>query len=182
MNKKKDPISEEGENDSVNNANISEVKEGGESSEGENGGMHNSWMKKVELPTFEGCDPLGWIARAENFFEAQVKLIEKLHLAFISMEGNVVHWFQFWRQKSNNPSWEEFSMALLRRFGGNGRSTVYERLAALRQTSSMEDYVQEIELLVAQSISTPEDQFWVISYQDYEKISGVKCVLMIRRI
>ena len=30
-----------------------------------------SWVKKVELPTFEGHDPLGWLARAEKFFEVQ---------------------------------------------------------------------------------------------------------------
>ena len=51
-----------------------------------------SWIKKVELPTFEGHDPLGWLARAEKFFEVQqVKTSERLRLAFFSMEGNVVH-------------------------------------------------------------------------------------------
>lgn len=29
------------------------------------------WIKKVELPIFEGIDPIGWIARAEKFFEIQ---------------------------------------------------------------------------------------------------------------
>lgn len=35
---------------------------------------------------------------------------------------------------------------------------MYERLAALRQIGSVEDYVQEFELLVAQALSTPEEQ------------------------
>lgn len=59
------------------------------------GETHRSWMK-VELPTFEGSDPLGWVARAERFFKVQqIKPTEKLRLAFISMEGKAV-WFQFW--------------------------------------------------------------------------------------
>lgn len=66
--------------------------------EAEGGGIDDevetphSWMKKKELPTFEGSDPLGWVARVEKFFEVQqVKPSAKLRLAFISM----VHWFQF---------------------------------------------------------------------------------------
>lgn len=66
--------------------------------------------------------------------------------------------FQYWRQKSKTPSWEDFSTALLRRFGGNGHGTVYERLATLRQSSSMDEYVQEFELLVAQASTTSEEQ------------------------
>lgn len=118
-----------------------------------------SWLKKVVLPAFEGEDPLGWVARAEKFFEVQgVKSTEKLHLAFISMEGNAVHWYQFWRQKAKKASWEEFTAALLRRFGGDDRGTVYERLAAVRQSGNVGDFVQEFELLVAQAPQTPEDQ------------------------
>lgn len=39
-----------------------------------------------------------------------------------------------------------------------GRGTVYERLAALRQTGTVEEYVQQFELLVAQAPTTSEDQ------------------------
>jgi len=56
------------------------------------------WTKKVELPVFDGTDPLSWIARAEIFFEVhQVKEEEKIRLAFISMEGEAVHWYRFIR-------------------------------------------------------------------------------------
>jgi len=49
-------------------------------------------IKKVELPTLRGQDPLGWLARAKKIFKVQqVKTNEKLKLAFISMEENVVH-------------------------------------------------------------------------------------------
>ena len=30
--------------------------------------VQKHWMKKVELPTLEGSDPMGWISRAEKFF------------------------------------------------------------------------------------------------------------------
>lgn len=126
---------------------------------GEEEDSHRSWTKKVELPSFEGSDPLGWIARAEKFFEVQKRRpLEKLLLAFISMEGMTVHWFQFWRQKSKNPTWESLTMALKWRFGGLGRGMVYEKLASLRQTGTVEEYVQEFELLVVQAANTSEDR------------------------
>ncbi|WVY98448.1 hypothetical protein V8G54_030599 [Vigna mungo] len=41
-----------------------------------------SWMKCVELPTFEGTDPIGWIAKVEKFFDIQsVTEKEKMKLA-----------------------------------------------------------------------------------------------------
>jgi len=52
-------------------------------------GQLKPWTRRVELPSFEGADPSGWLARAEKFFEVQsVSCREGLQLAFISMEGS----------------------------------------------------------------------------------------------
>jgi len=102
--KKAEKVSEGGEN-SVNGE---EKKEGnyeceGNSEEEEEEGV-KTWAKRVELPTFEGIDPQGWVSRAEKFFEVQnVSAKEKLKLAFISMEGSANHWFKFWRKKIQEP-------------------------------------------------------------------------------
>ena len=81
----------------------------------------------MELTTFEGNDMLGWTARAGNFFEVKnASQKEKLYLALICMEGDNNYWFKFWPQKSRNPSWEDFTTALNRRFEGRERNTVFE--------------------------------------------------------
>jgi len=111
--------------------------------------VQKQWMKRVELPTFEGSDPMGWIARAEKFFEIQnISPKEKLRLAFISMEGNASHWF----------SMESFTEALNKRFGGKDRSTVFEKLQSIRQNEGVKEYVQEFERLVAQIPDLSEEQ------------------------
>ena len=46
---------------------------------------------------------------------------DKLTIAFISMEGNESYWLRFWKQKTNNQSWESFTEALIRRFGGRDK-------------------------------------------------------------
>ncbi|MCI66694.1 hypothetical protein A2U01_0087952, partial [Trifolium medium] len=67
------------------------------------------------------------------------------------MEGNAVHWFQCWHQKSKNASWEEFVTARLQRYGGSRCGTVCERLAAIRQKGRVENYIQDFELLVSEA-------------------------------
>lgn len=89
-------------------------------------------MKRVELPTFEGSDPMGWIARAKKFFAIQsISSKEKLRLTFISMEGSTSHWFSFCKKKTKNPSWEGFTEALNKRFRCKERSIVFEKLTTL---------------------------------------------------
>ncbi|KAG2405435.1 uncharacterized protein HKW66_Vig0046900 [Vigna angularis] len=81
--------------------------------------VQKSWMKRVELPTFEGVDPMGWIARAEKFFELQnVTEREKMKLVYICMEAGANYWFRFWRKKVKNSTWATLTEAMVRRFGG----------------------------------------------------------------
>lgn len=49
------------------------------------------WMKKAELPNFEGSDPLGWIAKAEKFFmEQEILQNDHSQWAFMNMEGEAM--------------------------------------------------------------------------------------------
>lgn len=52
-------------------------------------------VKKVELPSFDGEDPVGWITRAETYFDVQGTAEKvKVRLAKISMEGETIHWYK----------------------------------------------------------------------------------------
>ncbi|MCI13199.1 hypothetical protein A2U01_0034315 [Trifolium medium] len=64
--------------------------------------------KKVELPSFDGDDPAGWISRAEIYFKVQ----------------------------GTSPEIKGLKDALLERYGGNGEGDVYEQLSELRQRVS----------------------------------------------
>ena len=75
------------------------------------------WAQKVELPTFMGTYPIGWIARAEKFFEVlEIPSFHKLQYAFMSMEGAATHWFYIWSQNNPDSDWESFSTVLIKRF------------------------------------------------------------------
>ncbi|XP_052727710.1 uncharacterized protein LOC128195001 [Vigna angularis] len=130
-----------------------------EESEDDRGEVQRSWMKRVELPTFEGTDPTGWIEKAEKFFDIQgVTEKEKMKLVYICMDGGANYWFRFWRKKTRHPTWKSFKEALTRRFGGRNRGTVFEKLAAVRQRGGVHEYIQGFEVLVAQATGVIEDQ------------------------
>jgi len=81
--------------------------------------------------------PNGLHHKGENSFNPTTEAVKKLMFAFINMEENVVHWYQCWRKVSKNPSWEELTAMLLRRFWGWIKDLIYKRLAALSQNTSV---------------------------------------------
>ncbi|KOM39221.1 hypothetical protein LR48_Vigan03g260300 [Vigna angularis] len=118
-----------------------------------------NWRRKVELPTFEGPDPLNWINRAEKFFEIQkVAEAEKVELTYLSMEGSAGYWFKFWKEKASDRSWEGLKEALLIRFESRNRGGIFERMAAISQTGTVEEYVRDFEALVGQTKAFSNDQ------------------------
>ncbi|XP_017438377.1 uncharacterized protein LOC108344443 [Vigna angularis] len=113
-----------------------------------------NWRKRVELPVFEGLDTLNWINWAERFFEFQgVEEEEKVRLAYVSMEGSVGYWFKAWKEKAKNFSWDGLKEALVIRFG-----TIVERLTALRQTGTVDEYVQYFKILAGRTKRVPDKQ------------------------
>ena len=65
--------------------------------------------KKVELPTFNGEDPYGWISQAEFYFSAQgVPMELQIQLAQLCMEGMPWHWFKMLKEENPNLDWEKF--------------------------------------------------------------------------
>ncbi|MCH96321.1 retrotransposon gag protein, partial [Trifolium medium] len=117
-------------------------------------------VKKVELPTFDGEDPAGWISRAEVYFRVQDTRSEvKVNLAQLCMEGPTIHFFNSLINENENLNWDQLKQALLERYGGHGEGDVYEQLTELRQRGNVDDYINDFEYLTAQIPRLPDKQF-----------------------
>ncbi|PNY01457.1 hypothetical protein L195_g024752, partial [Trifolium pratense] len=82
--------------------------------------------KKVKLPVFEGNDPVAWITRAKIYFDVQNTSGEmRVTLARLSMEGATIHC----DRHLENP---------------------FKELSSLRETGSVEEFVEAFELLSSQ--------------------------------
>jgi hypothetical protein len=117
-------------------------------------------VKKVELPPFDGEDPVGWITRAETYFEVQGTSEEvKVRLAKLSMEGTTIHWFNLLRDTKNNLTWTRLKQALIERYGGRQSDNQFEELKDLQQIGDVEEYIIEYEYISSQVARLPEDQY-----------------------
>jgi hypothetical protein len=117
-------------------------------------------VKKVELPAFNGDDPVGWITRAETYFEVQGTTEEvKVRLAKLSMEGTTIHWFNLLRETEDNLTWLKLKQALIDRYGGRSSDNLFEELKDLKQTGDVEDYISEFEYVSSQVNRLPEEQY-----------------------
>ncbi|MCH83460.1 RNA-directed DNA polymerase (Reverse transcriptase), partial [Trifolium medium] len=82
-------------------------------------------VKKVELPTFNGEDPAGWISRAEIYFRVQDTIPEvRVKLAQLCMEGSTIHFFNSLIGEDEDLTWEKLKEALLGRYGGHGEGDI----------------------------------------------------------
>ncbi|GAU35803.1 hypothetical protein TSUD_155780 [Trifolium subterraneum] len=116
--------------------------------------------KKVKLPVFDGEDPVAWITRAEIYFDVQNTMEEmKVKLSRLSMEGPTIHWFNLLLEAEDNLSWVKLKKALIARYGGRRLENPFEELSTLKQTGSVEDYVESFELLSSQVGRLPEEQY-----------------------
>ncbi|WVZ24155.1 hypothetical protein V8G54_002699 [Vigna mungo] len=127
--------------------------------EGERSDNLPNWRRRVELPIFEGTDPMNWINKAEKFFAIQkVAEAEKVELSHMSMDGSAGYWFKFWMDKVSDRTWESLKEALLIRFESRPCGGVFERMAAIKQTTTVEDYVKEFEALAGQTKEFSDNQ------------------------
>ncbi|KAJ1422761.1 Retrotransposon gag domain [Sesbania bispinosa] len=116
--------------------------------------------KKVELPLFDGVDPVGWITRAETYFEVQNTSDEvKVKLAKLSMDGYTIHWFNLWKETEDHLTWPKLKQALIEQYGGRCFDNPFEELSDLRQIGSIEEYIAEFELISSQVGRLPEEQY-----------------------
>lgn len=75
-------------------------------------------LGKMDLPTFDGSDPLGWLARADQYFLVHSTSTDmKLKLAVIAMAGATMSWIQLLLRRNPQLTWSKFSQELLERFG-----------------------------------------------------------------
>ncbi|KAJ9543643.1 hypothetical protein OSB04_023350 [Centaurea solstitialis] len=117
-------------------------------------------VKKVELPMFDGDDPVGWITRAEVYFEVQgTPSNVKVKLAKLSMEGATIHWFNLLWATTENLTWERFKQALIERYGGRQSDNPFEELKDLNQTGSVDEFITEFEYISSQVSRLPEEQY-----------------------
>lgn len=93
----------------------------------------NTFSKKLNIPSFNGSDPGGWLAGAEQYFELHsTRSEQKVTIALICMEDGALHWLCWLHQCIPNLTWEQLTFELWHRYGANLLMNPYERLSEVK--------------------------------------------------
>ncbi|XP_057436668.1 uncharacterized protein LOC130729063 [Lotus japonicus] len=108
-----------------------------------------SRWRKLEIPIFGGEDAYGWIHKLERYFELRgVADDERMQATLLALEGKALSWFQWCERCNPTPTWEGFKLAVIRRFQPAMVQNPFELLLSLKQSSTVEAYVEEFERYV----------------------------------
>nr|XP_012575096.1 uncharacterized protein LOC105852867 [Cicer arietinum] len=131
---------------------------------GSNGGhseevhRREKWQK-LEIPIFAGEDAFGWTHRLERYFLLkEVTEEEKMQATVMALEGKALSWYHWWEKCNPNPNWEGFKIAVVRRFQPSMVQNPFEQLLSLKQTGTVDEYVENFEKYVG-AMRTIDQEF-----------------------
>lgn len=80
----------------------------------------NPHHMKLEVPRFDGLDPLEWIFKITQFFKYHLTLDQdRLTISSFYMDGPTLAWFQWLTHNGQLASWPGFLQALETRFASS---------------------------------------------------------------
>lgn len=124
---------------------------------------------KLDIPRFNGTDPLGWIFKINQFFDFhQTVEDQRLRIASFYMEGDALSWYQWMYSIGQLLSWATFLHALELRFAPSKYEDPQGALFKLCQTSTVRAYQAEFESLANRIMGLPP-QFYLSCF-----VSGMK--------
>ena len=111
---------------------------------------------KLEVPRFDGSEPIGWIYKINQFFEYHgTPETERLTVASFYMEGRALAWFQWMNSNGQFTSWSSFIQALRTRFAPSQYDDPTGALFKLVQKETVAQYLSEFEELANWVIGLP---------------------------
>lgn len=103
---------------------------------------------KIQLPTFDGFNPLDWMFQADNYFTYyNIPDAQRLALSVFYFKGDALSWYKHLANNNLLGTWQQFTCALKLRFGPSTFENHQATLFKLRQTSTVTVYQTEFELI-----------------------------------
>jgi hypothetical protein len=115
---------------------------------------------KLDIPRFDGTDPLGWIFKINQFFDYHLTPEDqRLRIAAFYMDGEALTWFQWLHQNGQILTWPTFLHALETRFAPSQYEDPKGALFKLSQTASVKEYQAQFESLANRIIGLPPSYY-----------------------
>jgi hypothetical protein len=130
--------------------------EGGRAFRGDSGRMqgedrqsldpHYQGLPKLPFPRFSGGDPIVWLDRCMEYFTTyRVSNAMWVSVSSMNLEHVAAQWWQYHKLRHGFGGWQEFTSAMVAKFGANAYPKALRGLLALKQTGTLDSYVSEFE-------------------------------------
>nr|KYP71924.1 hypothetical protein KK1_011204 [Cajanus cajan] len=111
---------------------------------------------KLDLPRFDGTEPVSWIFKIKQFFDYhQTPEEQRLRMVSFALEGEALTWFQWVHANNMMTTWEAFLQALEVRFASSHYEDPKGALFKLCQTSIIHEYQNQFETLANCIVGLP---------------------------
>lgn len=111
--------------------------------------QHSPPVPKIEFPKFDGDSPRLWCDHCETYFEVYAVISAlKTRFATLNFQGVAKTWLQTIERRGRINDWEQFCAKVFERFDKDQYPKQLKQLDALKQTSSVEEYLKQFEKLV----------------------------------
>ena len=118
--------------------------------------FHQRNSVKLDVPRFDGRDPMGWIFKISQLFEYQnTPEEERITVAFFYLDGAALSWYQWMFRNGFITSWSGFLQALESRFAPSYYDDPKGALFKLTQRGTVNEYLTEFERLANRVIGLP---------------------------
>ncbi|KAL4271596.1 hypothetical protein GQ457_13G023790 [Hibiscus cannabinus] len=118
---------------------------------------------KIELQTFDGENPRGWVRRCQKYFSIfAIPEFQKMEIASMYLVGKAETWFDGYIMQKNKATWHEFTTDLCHRFCNKNFNDIIEDFNKLVQKGTVEEYQEKFELqpyMLQHNASLGEDYF-----------------------
>lgn len=106
--------------------------------------FHQRNNVKLDIPRFDGRDPLGWIFKISQLFEYQnTPEEERITVASFYLDGAALSWYQWMFRNGFITSWSGFLQALESRFAPTFYDDPKGALFKLTQRGNVNEYLTE---------------------------------------
>ncbi|XP_028230859.1 uncharacterized protein LOC114411353 [Glycine soja] len=117
---------------------------------------HQRSAVKIDIPRFDGRDPLGWIFKITQLFQYQnTPEDERITVASLYLDGAALSWYQWMYINWLITTWNGFLQALESRFAPTFYEDPKRALFKLTQTSTVNEYLTDFERFANRVVGLP---------------------------
>jgi hypothetical protein len=119
---------------------------GGQGEPHPHGEQYHQPLPKLSFPKYSEGDPVVWLNNCLEYFSIfSVPAAMWVSVASMNLKHTAAQWWQFHKMCNGLGGWQEFSAAVVTKFGAEAYPNALRKLLELRQTDTLDQYIKDFD-------------------------------------